>query len=68
MPMIFWRHWGTKPQPCKNHLCGRNPEESAILEVLSGEAMEIDKIVAATGLAAAKVLSALTVLEIKGSN
>jgi len=51
----------------KTIFAGANPEESAILEVLSGEAMEIDKIVAATGLAAAKVLSALTVLEIKGS-
>lgn len=51
----------------KTIFTGANPEESAILEALSGEALETDKIVASTGLAAATVLSTLTVLEIKGS-
>ncbi len=45
---------------------GENPDEISILEVLGGEALETDKIIAATGLAAATVLSVLAVLEIKG--
>ena len=59
---------GHEPQTVqKTIFTGANPEESAILEALSGEALETDKIVNSTGLTAATVLSTLTVLEIKGS-
>jgi len=54
------------PQIKKNTPAGVTPEENLILKALNEEALEMDKIIAATGLAPQTVLSSIPVLEIKG--
>jgi DNA processing protein len=58
---------GYDPEPKQATMFGNaSAEEKLILEVISGEALETDKIIAATGLAAAQALSLLSLMEIKG--
>jgi DNA processing protein len=54
------------PEKAAKSLNTANPEEKLILEAISGEALEIDKIIAKTKLAPQTVLSVIPVLEIKG--
>jgi len=46
-------------------ITGETPEENLILEILKKETLDIDKIIEKTKLSAAKVASALAILEIK---
>jgi len=57
----------TMPEPGKQQINAGSPEERSILEALSEEALEIDKIIIKTKLPAQIVLSIIPVLEIKGS-
>jgi len=56
----------TMPNKQINKEVNTNSVENAIWEALAGETLETDKIIAATGLPAAIVLSTLSLLEIKG--
>ena len=53
-------------KPAVDNLIGENLEENLILEVLKEGALDTDKIIEKTKLSAAKVVSTLVILEIKG--